>query len=74
MVSDTLRMIFLSSAMADFALAGQTVAQQITLLAGLTAEDAAAALQHILRPERMAMMRIEPDGTVGDEEEEETEE
>ena len=60
--------------MADFALAGQTVAQQITMLAGLTAEDADAALQHILRPERMAMMRIEPDGTVGDEEEEETEE
>jgi predicted Zn-dependent peptidases len=44
------------------------------MLAGLTAEDADAALQHILRPERMAMMRIEPDGTVGDEEEEETEE
>ena len=63
-----------ASQMADFALAGQTVAQQITMLAGLTAEDADAALQHILRPERMAMMRIEPDGTVGDEEEEETEE
>ena len=27
---------------------GQTVAQQITMLAGLTAEDADAALQHIL--------------------------
>ena len=63
-----------ASQMADFALAGQTVAQQITMLAGLTAEDADAALQHILRPERMAMMRIEPDGTVGDEDEEETEE
>ena len=63
-----------ASQMADFALSGQTVAQQITMLAGLTAEDADAALQHILRPERMAMMRIEPDGTVGDEEEEETEE
>ena len=61
--------------MADFALAGQTVAQQITMLAGLTAEDADAALQHILRPERMAVMHIEPDGTaVEDEEEEETEE
>ena len=64
-----------ASQMADFALAGQTVAQQITMLAGLTAEDADAALQHILRPERMAVMHIEPDGTaVEDEEEEETEE
>ena len=64
-----------ASQMADFALAGQTVAQQITMLAGLTAEDANAALQHILRPERMAVMHIEPDGTaVEDEEEEETEE
>ena len=64
-----------ASQMADFALAGQTVAQQITMLAGLTAEDADAALQHILRPERMAVMYIEPDGTaVEDEEEEETEE
>ena len=62
-----------ASQMADFALAGQTVAQQITMLAGLTAEDADAALQHILRPERMAVMYIEPDGTaVEDEEEEET--
>ena len=33
------------------------------------------ALQHILRPERMVMMRIEPDGTaVEEDEEEETEE
>ena len=64
-----------ASQMADFALAGQTVAQQITMLAGLTAEDADAALQHILRPERMAVMYIEPDGTaVEDEAEEETEE
>ena len=52
-----------ASQMADFALAGQTVAQQITMLAGLTAEDADAALQHILQPERMAVMYIEPDGT-----------
>ena len=45
------------------------------LQAALTAEDADAALQHILRPERMAVMYIEPDGTaVEDEEEEETEE
>lgn len=64
-----------ASQMADFALAGQTVAQQITMLAGLTAEDADAALQHILRPERMAVMHIEPDGTaVEEDEEEETEE
>ena len=41
------------------------------LLAGLTAEDADAALQHILRPERMAVMHIEPDGTAAEEEEEE---
>ena len=39
------------------------------------AEDADAALQHILRPERMAVMNIEPDGTaVEEDEEEETEE
>ncbi len=37
-----------ASQMADFALAGQTVAQQITTLAGLKAEDADAALQQIL--------------------------
>ena len=35
------------SQMADFALIGQTVAQQISMLAGLTAEDADAALQHL---------------------------
>ena len=64
-----------ASQMADFALSGQTVAQQITMLAGLTAEDADAALQCILRPERMAVMYIEPDGTaVEEDEEEETEE
>ena len=50
--------------MADFALSGQTVAQQISMLAGLTAEDADAALQHILSTERMAVMYIQPDGTV----------
>ena len=60
-----------ASQMADFALSGQTVAQQITMLAGLTAEDADAALQHILRPERMAVMYIEPDGTAVEEDEEE---
>ena len=52
-----------ASQMADFALAGQTVAQQITTLAGLKAEDADAALQQILCEERMATMYIQPDGT-----------
>ena len=33
------------------------------MLAGLTAEDADAALQHILSTERMAVMYIQPDGT-----------
>ena len=51
-----------ASQMADFALSGQTVAQQITMLAGLTAEDADAALQHILSTDRMAVMDILPDG------------
>ena len=52
-----------ASQMADFALSGQTVAQQITTLAALTAEDADAALQNILQPARMAAMYIDPDGT-----------
>ena len=65
-----------ASQMADFALSGQTVAQQITMLAGLTAEDADAALQKILSEERMAVMYIQPDGTAGEEldDEEEMEE
>ena len=61
-----------ASQMADFALSGQTVAQQISMLAGLTAEDADAALQKILSTSRMAAMYIQPDGTAplaGDEEE-----
>ena len=65
-----------ASQMADFALSGQTVAQQIATLAALTAEDADAALQHILSEERMATMYIQPDGTADealDDEEEETE-
>ena len=33
------------------------------MLAGLTAEDADAALQHILSTSRMATMQIQPDGT-----------
>ena len=62
-----------ASQMADFALSGQTVAQQIATLAALTAEDADAALRDILNPERMAVMNILPDGTASDEEEEEEE-
>ncbi len=64
-----------ASQMADFALSGQTVAQQITMLAGLTAEDADDALPQILCTERMATMYIQPDGTAqtADEDEEEEE-
>ena len=63
-----------ASQMADFALSGQTVAQQITTLASLTAEDADHALRHILQEERMAVLYIQPDGTVCDAEAEEEEE
>ena len=67
-----------ASQMADFALSGQTVVQQIEALAALTADDADAALQHILQPARMAMMYIERDGTAdlpeADDEETEDEE
>ena len=55
-----------ASQMADFALMGQTVAQQIEMLAGLTAEDADAALQKILNPGRMARVRILPDGSAAE--------
>ena len=64
-----------ASQMADFALSGQTVAQQIAALAALTAEDADAALQNILQPDRMAAMYIDSDGTADAlDDEEETEE
>ena len=63
-----------ASQMADFALAGQTVAQQISMLAGLTAEDADAALQHILCEDRMAAMYIQPDGSAVPDEDEDGEE
>ena len=63
-----------ASQMADFALSGQTVAQQITMLAGLTAEDADAALQHLLQEHRMATVYIQPDGTAPGEDDEEEEE
>lgn len=64
-----------ASQMAEFAMAGQTVAQQIAMLASLTAEDADAALQKILNTDRMATVYIQPDGTavLCDEDEEETE-
>ncbi len=52
-----------ASQIADFALSGQTVAQQIDMLAGLTVEDANAAMQRILSPERMSVMHILPDGS-----------
>ena len=52
-----------ASQMADFALLGQTVPQQVEMLAGLTPEDADAALQRILQPSRMARVRILPDGS-----------
>ena len=54
-------------------LSGQTVAQQIATLAALTAEDADAALQKILSEERMAVMYIQPDGTAGEEPDDEEE-
>ncbi len=47
--------------MADFALEGQTVSEQIEMLATLTAEDADNALQSILCPERMAYLKILPE-------------
>lgn len=50
-----------ASQIADCALSGQTVAQQVSMLAGLTAGDADAALQTVLQEERMAYMLIEPD-------------
>ena len=53
-----------ASQMADFALAGQTVAQQIEMLAGLTAEDADRALQQIFSTDRMAVVQILPDGSL----------
>lgn len=51
-----------ASQMADFALSGQTVAQQIGMLAGLTAEDADRAMQQIFSTDRMAVVQIFPDG------------
>ena len=54
-----------ASQIADFALTGHTVAEQIQTLAALRAEDADAAMQRLFAPERMAIMHILPDGTAG---------
>ena len=51
-----------ASQMADFALLGQTVPQQVEMLAGLTADDADRALQAILQPDRAARVTILPNG------------
>ena len=58
-----------ASQMADFALQGQTVPQQVEMLAGLRPEDADAALRQILRPETMAFVKILPDGSAAGNEE-----
>ncbi len=52
-----------ASQMASFALAGQTVAQQLTMFANLSKADADAAMQIILSPERVATLLILPDGS-----------
>ncbi len=52
-----------ASQIADFALSGQTVSQQIDMLAGLTLADANTAMRRILQKDRMAVMRILPDGS-----------
>ncbi len=52
-----------ASQMANFALANQTVAQQIEMFASLTKADADAALQKILSEERICTMLILPDGS-----------
>ncbi len=62
-----------ASQMADFALCGQTVSQQIEMLASLTPEQADEAMQKILAADRMAVVYIEPDGTTPQEEENEEE-
>ncbi|MCI2047161.1 MAG: insulinase family protein [Faecalibacterium sp.] len=52
-----------ASQIADFALMGHTVAEQIGLLAGLGVKDANAAMQKIFSAQRMAVMHILPDGS-----------
>ena len=63
-----------ASQMADFALSGQTVAQQITMLAGADGRGRRrGAAAHPERPERMAVMYIQPDGTAAEEPDDEEE-
>ena len=59
-----------ASQIADFALTGRTVAQQIEMLAGLRVEDANAALQQLYSTDRMAVLHILPDGSADFEDEE----
>lgn len=61
--------------LADLALEGQSAAQQLSMLAGLTAGDADEALRRILSPERMATVYIQPDGSafIGEDETDEEE-
>lgn len=52
-----------ASQIADFALTGRSVAQQIEMLAGLRVEDANAAMQELYSTDRMAVLHILPDGS-----------
>lgn len=58
---------------ADLALAGHTVARQIDLLAGLSKAEADAAMQRLFSEQRMTWMLILPDGTAGEETDEDEE-
>lgn len=59
-----------ASQIADFALTGRSVAQQIEMLAGLRVEDANAAMQNLYSTDRMAVLHILPDGSTDFEDEE----
>lgn len=59
-----------ASQIADFALTGRSVAQQIEMLAGLRVEDANAAMQELYSTDRMAVLHILPDGSADFEDEE----
>ena len=56
---------------ADFALTGRSVAQQIDMLASLRVEDANAKLKDLYSTDRMAVLHILPDGSADWEEDEE---
>jgi predicted Zn-dependent peptidase len=60
-----------ASQIADFAMTGHTVAEQIGLLAQLTPEDADRAMQELFSEERMSIMHILPDGSAAAPDEEE---